>query len=462
MKMRYDLHLQQSQKLVITPQLQQAIQILQFTSLELEKFIEQELEKNPVLEVEQESDKNYSDEDNEDKHKSIDWKEFVHNENNNYTSSGGTNNYEDNEFNIESITSKETTLQEHLLFQYHLTLLDYKYREIGEYIINSLDENGYLTLTVEEISKDLKVEPSIVENILLLIQTFDPPGVAARDLKECLLLQLLYLEITDKNVYTVIDKYLEEIAAKKYPYIAKKLGIKVSEVQDICDLIKTLEPKPGRMFSAINNNYVVPDVVVRKVGEELTVQVNDSKVPRLIIRDDYKGLILNNNENEEAAKFLSDRFNSAVWLIKSIEQRRQTIHKVVVTIVNKQRAFFEKGNKYLKPMTLKEVADEIEVHESTVSRATNGKYVETPMGIFELKYFFSSGVDGFSSGEEFASESIKNYIKEIIGMEDTLKPMSDEKIAKNLAHKGINISRRTVAKYRDDLNIPPSSRRRRY
>lgn len=458
MKMKYDLHLQQTQKLVMTPQLKQAIQILQFTSVELEKFLEQELEKNPVLEIDMESDKNHTDENNEDKYKDVDWKEYVNLDKDNYRS--GTNtNYEDNDFNIESVTSTQITLQEHLLFQYHLTLLDYNYRDIGEYIINSLDENGYLTLSVEDISKDLKIEPDIIENILHIIQSFDPPGVAARSLKECLLLQLIYNGVADQKIYTIIEQYLEEIAAKKYPFIAKKLGIKVGEVQEICDLIKTLEPKPGRIFSPATNNYVVPDVVVRKVGDEYIIQVNDGKVPRLIIRDDYKGLILNNNE--EAAKFLSDKFNSAIWLIKSIEQRKQTIYNVVDTILKKQREFFEKGKKYLRPMTLKEVADEIQVHESTVSRATTGKYVETPIGVFELKYFFSSGVDGFS-GDEFAAESIKNYIKEIIGAEDSFKPMSDDKIAKQLVLKGINISRRTVAKYRDDLNIPPSSRRRRY
>lgn len=461
MKMRYDLHLEQSQKLVMTPQLKQAIQILQFTSIELEKFIEQELEKNPVLEVEPETDNKYSDDGSEDKYKQIDWKEYASIGNNNY-SGNGSNHNEDNDFSFENITSKETTLQEHLLFQYHLTLLDYKYKEIGEYVINSLDENGYLTLTVEEISNHLNEETGTIENILKIIQTFDPPGIAARNLQECLLIQLLYLEVTDMNVFSIVENYLEHVATKKYPYIAKQLKIKVEEVQRICDFIKTLEPKPGRKFAPINNNYVIPDVVVKKMGDDFIVQVNDSKVPRLIIRDDYKGLILGNNGNHEAAKYLSDKFNSAVWLIKSIEQRRQTIYRVVDTIVKKQRCFFEKGKKYLTPMTLKEVADEIEVHESTVSRATTGKYVETPIGAFELKYFFSSGVDGFTEGEEFASESIKNYIKEIVDSEDPLKPMSDDKIGKQLACKGINISRRTVAKYRDDLNIPPSSRRRRY
>ncbi|QUH25993.1 RNA polymerase factor sigma-54 [Serpentinicella alkaliphila] len=461
MKVRYDLHLEQSQKLVMTPQLKQAIQILQFTSMELENFIEQELEVNPVLEVESREDNKYSDADNEDKYKNVDWKEYVRNEENNYSNTGQNHN-EDNDFSFECITSNETTLQEHLLFQYHLTLLDYKYKEIGEYIINSLDENGYLSLSIEEISKDLNKDISIVENILKIIQTFDPPGIAARSLKECLLLQLIALDIKDDNIYVIVENYLQEVGAKKYPYIAKQLGLKVQEVQEICDFIKTLEPKPGRKFSSINNNYVVPDVVVKKIGDEYIVQVNDSKVPRLIIREDYKGLILNDSENEEAAKFLSDKLNSAMWLIRSIEQRRQTIYKVVNTIVKKQRAFFEKGKKHLRPMTLKEVADEVNVHESTVSRATTGKYVETPIGVFELKYFFSSGVEGFSSGEEFAAESIKNYIREIIDSEDSLKPMSDDKIASQLAIKGINISRRTVAKYRDDLNIPPSSKRRRY
>ncbi|MDR5658974.1 RNA polymerase factor sigma-54 [Serpentinicella sp. ANB-PHB4] len=457
MRMGYGLHLEQTQKLVMTPQLKQAIQILQFTSMELEKFIETELEINPVLEVDI-AEKPYGEADAESK--KIDWKEYVKKDSSSYSVQTNSAD-EENEFSFESVTSKETSLQEHLLFQCHLTFLNNNHKKIGEYIIDSLDENGYLTLPLDEIAKDLKTDVNIIGDVLDIIQNFDPSGVAARNLNECLLLQLRNLEVKNEKVFTIVENYLEEVASRKYPLIAKKIGIKTTEVQEICDFIKTLEPKPGRKFSKINNNYVIPDVIITKIGDEYVTQVNDNKVPRLIIRDDYKKLLLSEEQNEEAVKYLNDKLNSAAWLIKSIEQRRQTIYNVVQSILKKQKQFFEKGKKHLRPMTLKEVAEEIEVHESTVSRATTGKYVETPIGVFELKYFFSSGVEGFS-GEEYASESIKNYIKDIVNEEDASKPLSDDKIAKQLAIKGINISRRTVAKYRDDLNIPPSSRRRRY
>ncbi|SDK71443.1 RNA polymerase factor sigma-54 [Natronincola ferrireducens] len=459
MKMGYNLHLEQSQKLVMTPQLKQAIKILQLASIELDQYIEQQVETNPILEINQDTPELPGNETEGPVEEKINWKEYVE-DFDNYEYAKKPYN-EDEQFNYENIVSKETTLQEHLLFQYHITLLDYKYNEIGEYIINNLNENGYLTISVEEIAKELQEEPSTVENILKIIQTFDPPGVAARNLKECLLIQLEQLHGISDNVYKLVENHLEEVAENKYPLIAKKMDITTKEVQDICDFIRTLEPKPGRRFASINNNYLVPDAVIKKIGREYLVILNDRNAPRLTIRDDYRKLLTNENENSDTVKFLNDKLNSAIWLIRSIEQRRQTIYKVVEMIVKKQRNFFEYGKKHLKPMTLKEIAEEIQVHESTVSRATNGKYVDTPIGVFELKYFFSSGVEG-SDGEGISAESIKNYIKEIVELENPHKPLSDEKICKQLTLRGINVSRRTVAKYRDDLNISSSSKRKRY
>ncbi|MCC5910292.1 MAG: RNA polymerase factor sigma-54 [Clostridiaceae bacterium] len=459
MKMGYNLHLEQAQKLVMTPQLKQAIQILQLATFELEQYIDEQIEINPVLEVESNIEDKYNNDKDNPVEEKINWKEYME-DFDNYEYSKPKYDKE-NEFNYENFTTKEMTLQEHLLFQYHMTLLDYKYKEIGEYIIYNLDDNGYLTISVEEIAKELHEEPATIENIVKIIQTFDPIGVAARSLKECLIIQLEQLGIKDDNVYNIVENYLEEIAQNKYPYIAKKLGITIEKIQQICDIIRTLEPKPGRMFASINNNYIVADAEIKKVGEEYIVILNDKNAPKLTIREDYRKLLNNATESSETVKFLNDKLNSAVWLIRSIEQRRQTIYKVVHTIVDKQKNFFEHGKKHLRPMTLKEVANEIDVHESTVSRATNGKYVDTPMGIFELKYFFSSGVES-DSGEGVASESIKNYIKEIIEAENPNKPLSDDKICKQLSLKGINVSRRTVAKYRDDMNIPSSSRRKKH
>lgn len=459
MKMGYNLHLEQAQKLVMTPQLKQAIQILQLATFELDQYIDEQIEINPVLEVESNIEDKYNNDKDNPVEEKINWKEYME-DFDNYEYSKPKYDKE-NEFNYENFTTKEMTLQEHLLFQYHMTLLDYKYKEIGEYIIYNLDDNGYLTISVEEIAKELHEEPATIENIVKIIQTFDPIGVAARSLKECLIIQLEQLGIKDDNVYNIVENYLEEIAQNKYPYIAKKLGITIEKIQQICDIIRTLEPKPGRMFASINNNYIVADAEIKKVGEEYIVILNDKNAPKLTIREDYRKLLNNATESSETVKFLNDKLNSAVWLIRSIEQRRQTIYKVVHTIVDKQKNFFEHGKKHLRPMTLKEVANEIDVHESTVSRATNGKYVDTPMGIFELKYFFSSGVES-DSGEGVASESIKNYIKEIIEAENPNKPLSDDKICKQLSLKGINVSRRTVAKYRDDMNIPSSSRRKKH
>lgn len=267
--------------------------------------------------------------------------------------------------------------------------------------------------------------------------------------------------IKDEKIYTLIKKYLCDIASNRYLYIAKQLGITTKKVQDYCDFIKTLEPRPGRDFARSRNRYIISDIIVKKIGNEYIILDNDYGNLGLVIRSDYKKMIASGDENSDVKKFLNARLDSAVWLIKSIEQRKKTIHEVCRTIVRKQTAFFENGKKYLKPMTLKEVADEIGVHESTVSRATSGKYVDTPFGIFELKYFFSGGVEK-NSGEGISSKSVKVFIKDIISKEDCKKPLSDEKVANKLKNRGINISRRTVAKYRDELGILSSSRRKRY
>ncbi|NLM04319.1 MAG: RNA polymerase factor sigma-54 [Clostridiales bacterium] len=462
MRLDYNLQLEQSQKLIMTPELQQAIKILQLSSIELEQYIQEKIESNPILEISNiNSDKEINEskkEDSENFSETIDWKEYIDNLDN-YSDFKAVYN-KDNDFNYENFVSSETTLQEQLLLQAYITFIDKEEKEIAEYIIYNINDNGYLTMSEEEIAHELSKESDYIKDIIKIIQTFDPPGVCARDLRECLLIQLDHLGIKDNIIGTIIEKYLMELAENNFQIIAKKMGITTKKVQEISDFIKTLEPKPGRRFAPSNNNYVMIDATIQKIGKEYVVFLNDSNIPRLIIRDDYKYLI-NNDEDSETSKFLKDKFNSAMWLIKNIEQRRQTIYKVVDVISKKQRDFFEYGRKHLKPMTLKEVADEIDVHESTVSRATNGKYVQTPMGTFELKYFFSSGIEGIN-GEEIAAESIKRHIKEIISKEDVYRPLSDNKICQELLKRGIKISRRTVAKYRDDLNILSSSKRKRY
>jgi len=459
MKLGHNLQLEQTQNLIMTPQLQQAIKILQLATIELDQYIQDQIESNPVLEISHDSENKDIDGENRQTDEGIDWKEYTKGLKNSGDAKGVYN--KDDDFNYENFIPKDTTLQEHLLFQSHVTFLDERYKKIAEYIIYNLNDNGYLNLSIEEIAEDLSLEYNIVESILKIIQTFDPPGIAARSLKESLLIQLTHMDIRDDNIIKIIEDFLQEIAENKYPYIAKQMGIPTSRVQAISDFIKTLEPKPGRAFAPFNKNYVVADATIKKVGDEYVVILNDRNTPRLIIRDDYRKLISSEKDDGETSKFLNDKLNSAMWLIRSIEQRRQTIYKVIEMILKKQKDFFQYGKKHLKPMTLREVADEIDVHESTVSRATNGKYVETPLGIFELKYFFSSGVER-SDGQGISAESIKKYINEIINKEDPYRPLSDDKICQQLTDKGIHISRRTVAKYRDDLCIPSSSKRKRY
>ncbi|WP_026478332.1 RNA polymerase factor sigma-54 [Alkaliphilus transvaalensis] len=464
MRMGYNLQLEQSQKLVMTPQLQQAIKILQLNAIELDQFIQKEIEVNPFLEVneafESDYEKSIQEAKKEKPTQEVDWKEYSEDYSRGDHYSKGPYSGE-NDFSYENILSHKTTLQDHLMTQYHLTLLGKNYYDIGEFIIYSLDENGYLNMPIEEIAKEFNIEMATVEDILKVIQTFEPSGIAARSLKECLLIQLSHLGVDDRRVYRIVNEFLEDIADNKYPLVAKNMNIAVEEVQKICDFIRTLEPKPGRKFSLVNHNYIVPDVVIKKVGAEYVVIINDYNGPRLMIREDYRRMLSTSDENSETVKYINDKLNSASWLIKSIEQRRQTIFRVVEMIIDKQRDFFEYGKKHLKPMTLKEVADRIDVHESTVSRATNGKYVETPLGTFELKYFFSSGIEG-ENGEGVSAESVKSFLKEIIEGEDPKKPLSDNKITELLSKKGLNISRRTVAKYREDLLIPASSKRKRF
>lgn len=461
MRMGYNLQLEQSQKLIMTPQLQQAIKILQLNSLELDQFIQAQMETNPFLEFSEGSEGDEERQIEDNRLKEIDWKEYSEDYRNTRDDFNSYQGSTENDFTYESFVSARLSLQDYLMSQFQLILPNSKiFKDIGEYIIYSLDENGYLNIPLAEIATEFNTKMSIVEGVLSLVQSLDPPGVGARNLRECLLIQIEQLGVHCRYIGRIVEEYLEEIAQNKYPMVAKKLGISVEEVQKICDFIRTLEPKPGRKFSTANHSYIVPDVVVKKIGNEYVIIINEHYGPRLMIREDYRRILANKGDSE-TVKYINDKLNAATWLIKSIEQRRQTIYKVVEKILEKQRDFFDAGKKYLKPMTLKEIADEIEVHESTVSRATNGKYMETPVGTFELKYFFTSGIEG-EDGEGISAESVKSFIKEIIEAENPKKPLSDSKIGEILSKKGMTISRRTVAKYRDDLQIPASSKRKRF
>jgi RNA polymerase sigma-54 factor len=376
-------------------------------------------------------------------------------------SSGGYT-WDGNEYTFEQFTSKDVTLSEHLMFQLQFTELSGSRRQIGKYIIESLDRNGYLTQTAEEVAAQLHVPIEKVEQVIDVIQTFEPSGVAAADLRECLLIQLEALGQSDPKIRVIVESHLEDLAANRLGLIAKRVGLSVHEVQEIADVIKGLEPKPGRPFSSgADTKYIVPDVTVEKVGSEYIVSVNDAGIPRLLVSPYYRKILSAADKDSGISQFLTGRLNSALWLIKSIEQRSQTIYNVVKAVVNHQINFFEKGEKYLKPLTLKKIADDVGIHESTVSRSISGKYMQSPRGVFEIKYFFTSGVsDG--SAEGMASGSIKALIREIVAAENPSSPLSDQTIAEELRAKGIEISRRTIAKYRDEMGILSSSKRRRY
>lgn len=462
MKFGYEQTIEQVQKLVMTPDLIQAIRILQFSTQELDEYVQEELLSNPVMEMAAESVDRFSN--------------MI-----SLRKGGGNDSIESVDFPMEKYAAaKRETLAEHLLFQLETADLKEKCRERGRYIIEALDENGYLTMSTDDIATNLGTTPERAMKTIEVIQGFDPVGVCARNLKECLLIQLESImkefEETEKNqsviddyylTETVIRDYLEELGANRIGSIAKAVGVSVQKIQEIADIIRKLEPKPGRQFSeGYESQYIIPDIIVEKVDGQYIVTMNETSVPRLMLGSYYGKLHDEAQNDPELAKYLAKKVNSALWLIKSIDQRKNTIFNVASAIVKYQQNFFEEGPKCLKTLTLKQIAEEVDIHESTVSRSINGKYMETPRGVYELKYFFKSGVsknDCENGGEEnISSMGVKTFIREMVECEDPKSPKSDQDMVCLLREKGIDISRRTVAKYRDEMGILSSSKRRRY
>ena len=464
-KLGFDLTIEQSQKLVMTPELIQAIQILQFNTQELDAFVQEQLLVNPVLEQDQEKEtpENASEGRSGEEEEKLDWKEFIRNGSyDDISYKGYRDRDEDSPDTFERYVSSDVTLPEHLMFQYQFATVDKGCRRVGKYIIESLDENGYMTSTTEEISRATGVREEKVCEALDIIHGFDPAGVGARNLSECLRLQLEARNELTPQMEEIIGKHLEDIANNRLSAVAKDTGMTVLEVQEAADVIRTLEPKPGRQFaSEMETKYVIPDVIVEKIEDDYVVIINESSTPHLTVSSYYRNLLGQAEKDKQLADYLSERVNSANWLIRSIEQRKQTIFNVVSSVVKHQREFFDNGSKYLKTLTLKDIAEELGIHESTVSRSINGKYLQCPRGVYEIKYFFSAGVSD-QVGEGVSSNSIKEFIKEIIDGEDKHRPYSDQTIVMLLEDKGFNISRRTVAKYRDELGILSSSKRKRY
>lgn len=456
MKIGYELTIEQTQKLSMTPELIQAIQILQYNNQELNEYIDKELLENPILESEyhKESDTEIDIDSLRDQLIQADENVEAYKQWESHSTS--------DEYSYENFVAFNYTLTEFLIEQLHFSSLKGQDAEIGRYIIENIDDNGYLSMSLEEICSVLDVDLDSCERVLDLIHTFEPSGVGARDLNECLIIQLASLgELTDEIEF-IISNRLKDLADNKYALISKEVGISLKEVQEIADLIKTLEPKPGRGFDSDNSiKYILPDIYVEETNGEYIVSANDGSTPSLHISSYYNSLTEEAKSDKELSNYLNNRFNSAMWLMKSIEQRKKTIYNVASAIVQFQNDFFAKGERFLKPLTLKQIAETVGVHESTVSRAINGKYMQCPRGVFELKYFFTGGILN-EDGSGVSSNSIKSMIKEFVDAEDDKKPLSDSKISEMLHEKGIDISRRTVAKYRDDIGILPSSKRRRF
>ena len=376
MKLGYDLTLEQSQKLIMTPELRQAIELLQFNSMELKDYISKELEENPILENSN-SGEEFENIEEYTKDKEVDWKEYLEKYDDISYKSQIDKNIQ--EHNYEAFTSSTDSLNEHLMLQLSFSDLSDKEYEIGENIIQNINDNGYLTASLEEISKVTKSSISEVEKILDVVQQFEPLGVGARDIRECLLIQIKDQKIVETYIINIIENHLEDIALNKIQKIAKELNIETKEVQYAFDYIKTLEPKPGRLFhgNAEDIRYITPDAEIQLVEGEFIVIIKEITGPRLNINNYYKEL-MKTAKDKDTIEFLNDRFNRAMWVIRSIDQRRSTIRKVIESILKFQIEFFQEGEQSLKPLTLKDIAEDIEMHESTISRATNGKYVQTP------------------------------------------------------------------------------------
>ena len=466
MRLGYGLNIEQTQKLIMTPELRQAITILQLSALDLSTYVEGQLMDNPLLETQEEiMDSKGETEAPEaevslaDEKWDVDWQDYFQDQDEHRVRQERV--VVEDKQRFDPFIASAPTLLEHLLEQLHLQKVSFSLT-VAEYIVGNLDDNGCLTLSLEDIARETNVSFEMAEKALVLVQTLDPLGVGARNLEECLSLQLpLLLDYPPE--FPEFLKHLEDLAAGRLQRIAQALKIPINKVQEMADLVRKLDPKPGRRFSSLGEvRYVVPDVVIEEVGGEFIILVNDLTVPRLGINKAYRE-VLSHEEGTDTRKFVEQKLNAAAWLIRSIEQRRLTLYKVADAIVRWQTEFLRYGIHYLRPLTLRDIADEIGVHESTVSRATSNKYVQTPRGIFEFKFFFANSMGrGHNHDSEITTEEIKRALRDIISSENPKSPYSDQKLADFLKAKDMGISRRTVAKYRDELGIGATTVRKRY
>jgi RNA polymerase sigma-54 factor len=462
-----------TQQLVMTPQLQQAIKLLQLSRVELLETVQQELLENPFLEEssladdpageQHEESRETVKEDVYDKElaKDADWEDYL----GEFASTPRLSQSREFELAeeispLEARYAAKPTLDGHLLWQLRLSSLTEEQKGIGEVIIGNLSSAGYLQASIEEVAEMANVAPEEVLPVLEKVQMFDPVGVAARDARECLMVQIKSLNYArDPILVELVESHLEDLEAKRYKPLLRKFKLDMEELKEYLDIIQSLDPLPGASFGGGEPTYVSPDVFVYKMGDEFVILLNDDGLPQLQLSAMSQ---MNIGGSEQEKDYCSEKIRSASWLIKSLYQRQRTLYKVMESIVRHQQPFFEDGVTKLAPLILKDIADDISMHESTVSRITTNKYVATPHGIFELKFFFNSGLE-LDDGSQVGSESVKALIKKFISEEDTRSPLSDERIGEMLKERlKVNIARRTVAKYRTALDIPSSSRRKEH
>lgn len=446
MNFNNSLQLTQSQKLVMTTQLKQSLAILNMSKLELDEEIVREAESNPLLDVEKGSE--------------INWEEYIKDiEKSNYKDRSEFSYNPDNDINLENMVKYSSNIYEHLLLQISLYKLREDEREICEYIIENLDEDGYLRIDDKEIINTLGIDRETFEDCLANIQQLEPNGVGARDISECLIIQMHNLGIFNETLEDIVANDLHLIASNKYKDISKKYNISLDRCVNLINIIKTLDPKPGRSCCVEKSVYIQPDVVVEKFDEEFVVYLNEKDNYKIKINNYYKEILKNSQSDDNAKEFIKDRLNSATGLMKNIESRKNTVLRIAEEIVKAQDEFLRKGVKHIRPLKMKDIAEKLEFHESTISRGVNGKYMLTPFGVYEFKYFFSSAIETEEDGMA-SSTSIKKIIQETIKNENKKKPLSDDHISKMLKEQGINVARRTVAKYREELGILSSSKRK--
>ena len=494
-KMGHSLGIGLGQGLAMTPALQQAIKLLQLSRLELEQFVETQMAENPVLEeVPNEGLDEFSpiekefteaeavsgrmeeaagivDSIGKDKDTEVDWERLSNYEESRSQAStaGSKNGFDDDTANYENMVTKANTLQEHLLELVREVDFSAEEFKVAEQIAGNIDDRGYLSVSLDDLCAKEGFDKEIAEGVLDTIQHFDPPGIAARDLKECLLIQIRHFKLRNGIVEKIIGSHLAALESRNYSLVAKALGITLDQVYTNVAVIIGLDPIPGRQFGPEATQYIIPDVYVFKMGKEWVVSMNEDGLPRLKVSPFYKDMLRDKKavpgkavpgKADEGKNYLDEKIKSARWIIKSMEQRQRTILRVTEKVLERQKDFFEYGIQYLKPMVLRDIADALELHESTISRVTTNKYVHTPRGIFELKYFFNSAISK-SDGEAVANEAVKSRMAEIIKTEDPIKPYSDQQLLDVLLKENVDISRRTIAKYREQLGILPSSKRRK-